>query len=160
MLCVWWNYEGIIHFVPGSRTIYANLYSEQLDRMYAIVRQEYPALVNRKRALLQQDNVRPHIARTTGNKYQELEGTELVPHPAYSPDLAPSDYYLFRSTVHFLRLRRFTNQKEVEASVGELFTSKDKNWYQCGIKELAKRWLQTVPYDDLYNECSAAFVVT
>jgi len=29
-------------------------------------------------------------------------GIELVPHPAYSFDLVPSDYYLSRSMAHFL----------------------------------------------------------
>ena len=37
-----------------------------------------------------------------------------MPHPAYSPDLAPSDYHLFRSMAHFLRGRRFENDEQVE----------------------------------------------
>jgi hypothetical protein len=51
--------------------------------------------------LLQQDNTKPHTAAATKKKCEELE-LELLPHPAYSPDLAPSDYYLFRSMAHFL----------------------------------------------------------
>ena len=33
MLCVWWNYEGVIHYeiVQDGRTINANLYSKQLE---------------------------------------------------------------------------------------------------------------------------------
>ena len=46
----------------------------------------------------------------------------------------------------FLSSQRLNNQEEVEASVKEFFTSKDKNWYLRGIKELSERWLQTVQH--------------
>jgi hypothetical protein len=52
--------------------------------------------------LLQQDNARPHTAKKTP-KIEELEGIELLLHPALSPDCEPSDYYLFRSVAQFLR---------------------------------------------------------
>ena len=40
MLYIWLNYEGVTHyeFIPDSRT---NLYSKQLEQMYAIIRQKY-----------------------------------------------------------------------------------------------------------------------
>ena len=47
-------------------------------------------------------------------KIQDLEGIKLLPHPAYSPDLEPSDYHLFRSTAHFLRGRNFESIETVE----------------------------------------------
>jgi hypothetical protein len=46
--------------------------------------EKFPALVNRK-----QDNARPHTAKKTLQKIEELEGIELLPHPAFSPNLAP-----------------------------------------------------------------------
>jgi histone-lysine N-methyltransferase SETMAR len=93
---VWWNYEGPIYYelVPDGRTINAEVYSQQLEKMYTVLLEKYPALVNRKRVLLQQDNARPHTAKKTLQKMEELEGTELLPHPAFSPALAPSDRLL------------------------------------------------------------------
>ena len=58
-----------------------------------------------------------------------------MPHPTYSLDLAPSDYYLFLSKAHL------NNQEEEKDSVKEFFALRDKNLYQYGIKELAVRWL-------------------
>lgn len=39
----------------------------------------------------------------TKGKISELPGIEIPPHPAYGPDLAQSDYHLFRSMAHVLR---------------------------------------------------------
>jgi histone-lysine N-methyltransferase SETMAR len=89
--------------VPDGRTINADMYSQQLDKMYTVLLEKYPALVNRKRVLLQQDKTRPHTAKKTLQKMEELEGIELLPHPAFSPDLESSDNYLFRSMAQFLR---------------------------------------------------------
>jgi histone-lysine N-methyltransferase SETMAR len=154
LLCVWWNFEGVIHFelVPNNRTVDADLYCAQLDRMYEELGQKYPALVNRKRVILQQDNAKPHTARQTKEKIKELDSIELLPHPAYSPDLAPSDYHLFRSMAHFLRGRSFNNLVDVERGCREFFASKDKEWYKRGIEQLGERWLRTIESNGLYFE--------
>ncbi|CAF5175499.1 unnamed protein product, partial [Rotaria magnacalcarata] len=70
----------------------------------------------------------------------ELDGIEVLPHPAYSPDLAPSDYGLFRSMVHFFRGRRFETFDQVEAACREFFESKEPHWYRDQIRQLAERW--------------------
>lgn len=102
MLCVWWNFQGVIHFelVPEGRAINAELYSQQLERMYGALGERYPALLhrNRKRVLLQQDNARPHTAHLTQEKIEELEGIELLPHTPYPIQL----------TVRTLRHRTIT----------------------------------------------------
>ena len=63
---------------------------------------------------------------------QELGGNELLPNPAYSPDLSPSDYHLFRSVVHFLRGRNFENIATVEVDLTEFFVSKPETGTVAG----------------------------
>jgi hypothetical protein len=53
---------------------------------------------------------------------------EVLDHPAYSPDLAPSDYNLFGPLKDALRDRRFTSDEEVEEVVHE--------WLTEGIQKL------------------------
>jgi histone-lysine N-methyltransferase SETMAR len=47
-----------------------------------------------RRVPLHHDNVRPHTARATQERIQEVQW-ELLEHPPYSPDLAPSNFPLF-----------------------------------------------------------------
>jgi hypothetical protein len=47
-----------------------------------------------RRALLHHDNARPHTARATQERIQELQWKLLEQRP-YSQDLAPTDFYLF-----------------------------------------------------------------
>jgi histone-lysine N-methyltransferase SETMAR len=72
LLCVWWNYEGLIYYelVPDSHTINAEVYSQQLEKMYMVLLDKYPALVKQKRVLLQQDNTHPHMAKKTLQKIE------------------------------------------------------------------------------------------
>jgi histone-lysine N-methyltransferase SETMAR len=154
MLCVWWNYEGPVHWelVPDGRAIDGNLYADQLQRVLDALSTRYPALLNRGRAILQHDNAPAHTSRRVKQKIQELQGIEVIPHPAYSPDLAPSDYHLFRSLSHFLRGRRFSSEEEVKTGIAEFFASKTPDWYRHGIEQLAERWLRVIENDGLYFE--------
>jgi len=74
LLCVWWNFERVIHFelIPNGVVVDVDLYCVQLDRMFVKLQQKYPSLFNRKRALLQQDNAKPHTAKKTVEKSNNL----------------------------------------------------------------------------------------
>jgi len=115
LLCVWWNYEGVVHFelLPDDQTIHSEVYCLQLQQVYDILCRRYPAIVNRKRVIIQHDNARPHTSKKTQEKMKDLEISAL-PHPAYSPDITPLDYYLFRSMAYFLRGRCFQSAEELK----------------------------------------------
>ena len=138
--------------VPNGRAVDADLYFQQLEGAHEILRRRYPALVNRNRVLLQQDNVRPHTARTMMTKIQELGGIELLSPPAYSPDFAPSDCHVLRSISQFLHGRNFENLETVKMGFTEFFASKIRDWYHRGIINLAERSLKITESDDLYFE--------
>ena len=63
--------------------------------------------------LLLHDNARPHTADLTINTIRQLNW-EVPEHPAYRPDLAPSDFHLFGPLKHALRGRRFAADDEVQ----------------------------------------------
>jgi hypothetical protein len=47
-LCIWWNCEGLIYYelLPDGHTINTEVYSQQLEKIYMVLLEKYPALVN------------------------------------------------------------------------------------------------------------------
>ena len=58
---------------------------------------------------------------------------ELMPHPPYSPDLAPSDYFLFPNLKKWLGGKRFADNEEVISAVNGYFEELDETVYKEGI---------------------------
>ena len=56
-----------------------------------------------KGVLLQQDNASIHTCKVAMDAV-ERNGNELIPHPAYSPNLAPSDFFLFPNLKKDIRI--------------------------------------------------------
>jgi hypothetical protein len=65
---------------------------------------------------------------------------EILPHPPYSPDLAPSVYHLFRSLSNNLRGVSFNNDAEIQNWLDEFFTPKPADFFKRGIESLPERW--------------------
>jgi len=88
LLCVWWDWQGIIYYelLPYGQTLNSELYCQQLDRLKAAIAQKRPALANRRSIVFHQDNARPHTSIVTRQKLREL-GWEVLMHPPYSPGL-------------------------------------------------------------------------
>ena len=96
--------------LDSKTTLTAAVYSQQLDRLAGAVRTKRPS---KTKVIIQHDNARPHIAKLTKAKIQELSW-EFLPHPAYSPDLAPSDYHPFRDLQSNLDELHFENDEEAK----------------------------------------------
>ena len=103
---------------------------------------------NRGQALLQHDNAPAHTSRIVKRKIEELPGIKVLSHPDYSPDIAPSDYDIFRSMSHFLRGSRFASETEVATALTELVASKTPQWNQRGIECLAQRLFKVVKSEE------------
>jgi hypothetical protein len=68
---------------------------------------------------------------------QELDW-EILPHPPYPTDLAPSDYHLFRSLSNNLRVVSFNNDAELQNWLDDLFTAKPAISSSVGSKTCPK----------------------
>ncbi|GFT70369.1 histone-lysine N-methyltransferase SETMAR [Trichonephila clavipes] len=72
-----------------------------------------PELANRIDIVFHQDNARPYTSVVTRQKLSELSW-EVLMHPPYSPDLAPSDYHLFPALQNFLRDKKLGSREDCE----------------------------------------------
>ena len=82
-------------------------------------------------------------------KLSEL-GYELLHHPPYSPDLAPSDYWLFADLKKMLEEKIFGSNEEVIAETEAYFEATDKSFYKHGIEKLEKRWNDCIALEGDY----------
>jgi len=59
---------------------------------------------------------------------------ELLPHPAYSPDLVP--YFLFPNLKKWFGGKRFTTREQLIVETKAYFEKLDKSYYSDGLKKL------------------------
>lgn len=145
MLCVWWDRSGIIYYelLKYGETVNTERYCNQLEKLNEAVKEKRPVLANRKGIVFLHDNARPHTAIKTQKKLNDF-GWEVLSHPPYSPDIAPSDYYLFRSMQNFLHGKIFQSFQDISKGVSEYFDTKDSKFFANGINKLPIRWLKVV----------------
>ena len=80
--------------LPRNQTIVSDIYCRRLKKLNATVKENRLEMVNRKGVILHDDNHPSHTSFATRQKFLRL-GWEVMLHRPYSPDLSPSDYYLF-----------------------------------------------------------------
>lgn len=152
MLCIWWDIKGVVYYelLKTGETINGELYRRQLMRLKQALARKRPEWDSRHEKLIfQHDNARPHVAKPVKN-YLENVGWEVLPHPPYSPDIAPSDYYLFNCLNNDLINERFTSFEDIEKWVSDWIASKDEEFFRHGIRKLPERWEKVVVSDGKY----------
>ncbi|GFX54931.1 histone-lysine N-methyltransferase SETMAR [Trichonephila clavipes] len=120
-----------------------------LNKLDNALQQKWSELINRKGVVFHQDNVRPHTSLVTRQKLLQLEWNTM-PHPPHSSDLAPSDYYLFRSLQNVLDGKTFTSNEEVNTHLDQFFASKDQAFYERGIMLRPERWQKVLDQNGQY----------
>lgn len=140
MATVFWDSRGVvlIDYLEKGRTITGEYYASLLDKLNDAIQAKRPHLA-KKKVLFHQDNAPAHTSRVVAAKLHDLR-FEVVPHAPYSPDLAPSDYFLFPNLKKWLGGRRFSSNDEVKAETTAYFAELDSSHYADGIKKLESRW--------------------
>ncbi|KAG5319648.1 MOS1T transposase, partial [Pseudoatta argentina] len=125
-------------------------YRLQLMRLSRALKEKRPLYAQRHdKVILLHDNARPHVAKPV-KTYLETLKWEVLPHPLYSPDIAPSDFHLFRSMAHGLADRRFHSYEEAPKWIDSWIASKDMSFFRRGIHVLPERWEKVVSSDGQY----------
>ena len=132
-----------LSILNSNRTINSVVYIEQLTKLNDAVEEKQPELTNRKGIVFHHDDARPHASLVTRQKLLEL-GWDVLPHPPYSPDLAPSDYFLFRSLQNSSNGKNFNNDDDIKSYLIQFFANKNHKFYERGIMMLAERWQKVI----------------
>ncbi|XP_014484314.1 PREDICTED: histone-lysine N-methyltransferase SETMAR-like [Dinoponera quadriceps] len=94
-----------------GKAITGQYYASLLDRLNDEIKKKRPHLA-KKKILVYQDNASAHKSVKAMAKLNELR-YELLPHPPYSSDLAPFDFYLFPNLKNGSRERDLLQMKRL-----------------------------------------------
>ena len=113
MATVFWDAKGVImlDFLPKRSTTTGVYYANLLDQLRTAICEKRQGKLS-KGVFLQQDNTRVHTCIVAMDAV-ERNGYELIPHPAFSPDLTPSDFFLFPNLKKDIRGLHFRSDEEV-----------------------------------------------
>ena len=100
--------------------------------------------------MLLRDKAHSHTTAHTAETLRKLK-FEVMGHPPYSPDIAPSDYHLFGPLKEALRGRRFTSDQEMKEAVHAWLAVQPKTFSE-GIRKLVQRWTKCVEKQGEYVE--------
>jgi histone-lysine N-methyltransferase SETMAR len=85
--------------------------------------------------VLLHDNAHLHTAACT-QALLKHSNWELFDNPPYSPDLAPSDYYLFTYLKKWLQSQCFNNNEMLRESVKTWLSLQALDFFDTGIQKL------------------------
>ena len=82
----------------------------------------------------------------------ERDVYELIPHTAYSPDLASSNFFLFPNLKKDIRGRHFRSDEEVMTAVEKWVNRKDPDFFTSGLMALERCWSRCITLQGNYIE--------
>ena len=152
MATVSWDAEGVIHidYLPRGTTMNGAYYANLLVELRESIKQKRRGKL-RRGVLLQQDNAPVHTSQVAMLSVRDGE-VEVLPHPPYPADLAPSNYYLFSELKKELRGQRYDDDDELMLAVEEFFREHDSTFYRAGLQKLPTRWTKCIDSQGYYVE--------
>jgi len=140
-LICFFDQKRIVHkeFVPPGQTVNAAFYFEVLKRLRKNVRRKRPHQWRNNTWLLHHDNAPAHAALLTRPLLNDNNMT-VVPHPPYSPDFAPSDFFVLPKEKMNLKGRRFQTLEEIQGKSQAVLNTLQENDFQEGFKNWQRRF--------------------
>ena len=121
LISVFWNFVGFNHIIdipPGQTYTSEFCTSTIIPSLDAALRSSRPQL-GLTGTCLHWDNARPHVANNTREDLMSRR-VRLLPHPPYSPDLSPSDFFLFGYLKYRIQGQKFATSAELVTNLGQI----------------------------------------
>ena len=134
MATVFWDIKRVLllDFLERNHAVTGQHYSGLEDQLHPSIRSKRRGLLS-KGVMLQHDNAGAHTANVTSSKITKL-GWEVLVHPPYSPDLAPSDYHLFGPLKGHLGGMNFDTDDDVKNAMQNWLHIMRKRFFSVGIR--------------------------
>ena len=153
LLTVFFDSQGIIQheYAPSGQTVTGAYYLNVLRHLRDAIRRKRPDMWTTGDWKLHHDNAPAHTSLLIQQFLAKFNITQ-VPHPPYSPDLAPCDFFIFPKIKFFLKGRRFDSISEIKQNAtSELFSLQKKQFFEC-FQKWKQRWKKCVDSSGEYFE--------
>jgi histone-lysine N-methyltransferase SETMAR len=136
VLIAFFDSRGMVyyHYLKKRSTVNGNHFIK--SRRKAISRAQIRL---NSQPLLLYDNAPCHRSREV-NDFLTENGVQVVPHPPYTPDLAPSDFFLFPKLKKYLRGHIFASEKELKQTVSYYLNRIQETAFKNAFDNWIKRW--------------------
>ena len=117
----------MIDYLKQSCTINGAYYAGKLRRLHQEIRKRQGKLT--RGVLLLQDNALGHMSQVAMTAATEC-GFEILLHPPYSPDMDPSDFYLFPKLRSHLHGSQYESNEGVIEAVNEYLGDQEEAYFE------------------------------
>ena len=150
MLVSFFDYNGLVHveYLPIGQTVNGEFYKSVMKRLRDSIRRKRPEMWTSGNWFLQHDNAPSHKCLFV-TQYLAKHSVVTLPHPAYSPDLAPNDFSLYPTIKRSLKGRRFADINEVKMATSTSLNELEQLFFQRTFQSLPKRWERCI---DVFGE--------
>ena len=104
------------------------LYRTQLMRLSRALKEKRAHYYRHDKIILLHDNAQLHVAAPVKTYLDTQMGSST--HPPYSPDIAPSNYHLFRLMTYGLPEQHFTPYEDTKNCIDDWIASKDEAFFR------------------------------
>lgn len=142
MLSFFWSSHGPDYWelLPPGTSITAEVYIAQLRKL----KQNIDSHRGKNATVyFVADNARPHIAKAARDELLSYHWY-ILPHAPYSPDLSPTDFWVFADLHRFLDGRQFQDHHEISKAIDDYTSARSADFWRKGMKKLPERWRQVV----------------
>ena len=140
MMMIFCDPDGVVltKYLPRGTTINGPCHASIIERLHSVIVEKGRGKVSHG-VLLLHDKVPIHKCSIVQAAIRQAAFIELN-HLAYSPDIAPSDYYLFSNLKKFLRLKNSSSDDETVTTVEDYLTDLNSEFFCKGIQSLHDYW--------------------
>ena len=145
-LSLFWDINGamLVDFCDGN--INGPYYANLLEKA-----RKFKRRCPNQNIWLLHDNAPVHTSNVAKDQIIK-SGFVVIAHPPYSPDLAPSDFWLFNHLKKHLRGNNYNCPEVLQAAVTQFIENCSASFYKNAFLELVKRWKKCVEANGGYVE--------
>ena len=152
MAAVFFDPEGVIHieYLERGKFVNSQRYIEALANLRNSIRRRRRGKLS-SGILLHHDNAPAHRSAATRQVISQ-HGFEVLPHPPFSPDLAPCDLYLFPQIKKMIKGHRFEGIDELKQAFEAALFSKSPEFFREAFFKWRYRAEKCVEHNGDYIE--------